>query len=107
MLPVVVYSSKPADFYGKDQREGLSLPEYQAMSSLRDVAHDGWLCTFTVHITAVGNSFSPQWWAAPGEGNRYGTEKAAGTARPSRTKRHMPGHSPLASKLGRSVGPAL
>ncbi len=29
------------NFYGKDQREGISLPEYQAMSSLRDEAHDG------------------------------------------------------------------
>jgi hypothetical protein len=24
------------------------LLEYQAMPSLRDIAHDGWLCTFTV-----------------------------------------------------------
>jgi hypothetical protein len=31
------------------QREGMGmdLAEYQAMSSLHDVAHDGWLCTFT------------------------------------------------------------
>jgi hypothetical protein len=30
------------------QREGMDLLEYQAMTSLRDVAHDGWLCTFTI-----------------------------------------------------------
>ncbi len=29
------------------QRESMGLLEYQAMPSLRDVAHDGWLCTFT------------------------------------------------------------
>ncbi len=28
------------------QREGMGLPEYQVMPSLRDVAHDGVLCTF-------------------------------------------------------------
>ncbi len=31
-----------------DQREGMGLLEFQAMPSLRDVAHDGWLCTFTI-----------------------------------------------------------
>ncbi len=40
-------------------------------------------------------------------GNRYGTEKAGGTARPSRTKSHLPGHFPLASQAGCRVGPAL
>jgi hypothetical protein len=31
------------------QREGImGLLEYQAVPSLRDVAHDGWLCTFTL-----------------------------------------------------------
>jgi hypothetical protein len=29
------------------QREGMGLPKYQAMPSLRDVAHDGVLCTFS------------------------------------------------------------
>ncbi len=28
------------------QREGMGLLEYQTMPSLREVAHDGWLCTF-------------------------------------------------------------
>jgi hypothetical protein len=30
------------------QREGTGLLEYQAMPYLHDVAHDGWLCTFTI-----------------------------------------------------------
>ena len=28
-------------------REGMGLPEYQAVPSLRDVAHDGVLCSFS------------------------------------------------------------
>jgi hypothetical protein len=30
------------------QIEGMGLLEYQAMPSLRDLAHDGWLCTFLI-----------------------------------------------------------
>ena len=30
-----------------NQREGMGLPEYQAMPLLRDLAHDGALCTFS------------------------------------------------------------
>ncbi len=30
------------------QREGMGLIEYNAMPSFRDVAHDGWLCIFTI-----------------------------------------------------------
>ncbi len=41
------------------------------------------------------------------QGNRYGKEKVGDTARPPRTKSHLPGHSPPASKAGRRVGPAL
>jgi hypothetical protein len=33
---------------GGDQREGMGLLEYQARPSLRDEAHDGWWCTFTI-----------------------------------------------------------
>ncbi len=33
---------------GGDQREGMGQLEYQAMPSFREVAHDGWLCTFTI-----------------------------------------------------------
>ncbi len=60
-----------------------------------------------VHLykKAPGNSFSPQ-LGSYCQGNRYGTEKAGGTARPSRTKSHVPGHhSPPASQAGRRVGP--
>jgi hypothetical protein len=31
-----------------DQRERMGLLEYQAMPYLRDLANDGWLCTFTI-----------------------------------------------------------
>jgi hypothetical protein len=30
------------------QRDGRGLLEYQAMPSLREVAHAGWLCTFII-----------------------------------------------------------
>jgi hypothetical protein len=30
------------------KREGMGLLEYQALPFLRYVAHDGWLCTFTI-----------------------------------------------------------
>jgi|688.fasta_scaffold682262_1 hypothetical protein len=30
-----------------NQRAGMGLLEHQAMPSLREVAHDGWLCKFT------------------------------------------------------------
>ncbi len=78
----------------------MGLIEYQAMPSLRDLAHDGWLCTFTVkqklEITSARRS----------QGNRYGTEKADSTAHPSCTISHLQGHS-LASQAGRRVGPAF
>jgi hypothetical protein len=32
-----------------DQKKGMGLLEYQAMPFSRDVAHDGWLCTFTIN----------------------------------------------------------
>ncbi len=35
---------------------------------------------------------------SPYQGDRYGTEKAGGTAYPSRTKSHLLGHSLLASQ---------
>jgi hypothetical protein len=41
------------------------------------------------------------------QGNRYGMEKKDGTARPSRTKSHLPGHSPPARQAGRRDGPNL
>jgi hypothetical protein len=40
-----------------------------------------------------------------GQPVRYG--KAGGTARPSRTKSRLPGHSPSVSQAGRRIGPDL
>ncbi len=62
--------------YWHDQREGMGLPpEYKAMPSLHDVAHDGWLCTFT-YITEAGYSISSQLLSGQqvryGKGRRYG-----------------------------------
>ncbi len=84
----------------------MGLLEKQAMPSWRDVAHDGWLCTFTIHITAAGNSVSTQLGSSC-QGIRYGTEKPGGTTRPSHTKSHLLGHSPSAIQAGRRAGPAL
>jgi hypothetical protein len=57
-------------------------------------------------ITAAGNSISSQLDSSC-QGNRYGTEKAGGTARPSRTKSHLPGQPPPVTLADRCVGPAL
>ncbi len=93
--------------YGHCQREGMGLLEYQAMPSLRDVAHDGWwLRTFTTYVTAAGNSFSSQLDSSY-QDNRYSMEKAGCAACPSRTKSHLPCHSPPASQAGRRVGAAI
>ncbi len=81
----------------------LDLIHYLAMPSLRDIAHDGCLCTL-YNIAAAENSISSQLGSSY-QGNRYCTEKAGITARPSRTKSHLPGHSPSASQAGRRVGP--
>jgi hypothetical protein len=72
--------------------------EYQAMPSLRDVAHDGVLCTFS-KASAAGNSVSSQLGSSC-QGNQDGTEKA----RPSRTKSHLPDHSSPASHADCHVG---
>ncbi len=34
-------------YYCHSQREGMGLLEYQTMPSLREIAHNGWLCIFT------------------------------------------------------------
>jgi len=57
-------------------------------------------------ITAAGNSISSQLGSSC-QGNRYGTEKMGGTARPSHTKTDLPSRSPPASQAGRRVGPAF
>jgi hypothetical protein len=76
------------------------------MPSLRDLAHDGWICKFNICITASGNSIISQLGSSC-QGNRYGTEKTGGTAGPSHKKSHLPSHSPPVSQAGRRVGPAL
>jgi hypothetical protein len=75
----------------------MGLLEHQALYSFRGVAHDGWLCTFTIlynsslkfHQLAAGQLLS-------GQPVRY--RKAGGTARPSHSKSHLPDHSPQATR---------
>jgi hypothetical protein len=72
------------------------LLEFQAMPSLRDVTHDGVLCTF-------GNRSAPRddrvKWCGP-------SGQVAWTVH--HVKNHtLLGHSPPASQAGRRVGPAL
>jgi hypothetical protein len=74
----------------------MGLLEYQAMSSLRDVAHDGALCTFNKR-------------SAPDLSRMVSLPlRAGGMDRPSRIKSHpaVPGHSPPAGQADRRVGPA-
>jgi hypothetical protein len=76
----------------------LVLLEYQAMTYLRDVAHNGVLCTFS-NRSALG----------PGHVVWGGAFRAGGMDRPSRTKSHPAAldHSPPASQAGRRVESAL
>ncbi len=76
------------------------------MPSVHDVAHDGWLwmCTFT--MSQQLEILSARNWAAPVRATVTVRKKAGGTALPSRTKSHLPGHSSPASQAGRRVGPA-
>jgi hypothetical protein len=60
----------------------------QAMLSLRDLAHDGCMVVYTYYRTAAGNSSSTQLCSSC-QRNRYGTEKAGGTAHTSHTKSHL------------------
>jgi hypothetical protein len=66
----------------------------------------GCVFVYIYNITAARNSVSSKLGSSC-QGNRYSTEKTSGTARLSRTKSHLPGHSPPASQAGRRVGPAL
>jgi hypothetical protein len=70
------------------------------MPSLCDVAHEGQFCTGIASARSWTTSF----------GATGTVRHAGGTARPSRTKSHLPGHSPPAtpaSQAGRRVGPVL
>ncbi len=71
------------------------------MSSLRDLAHN--MVVYIYFITSAGNSISSQLGSSC-KGHRYGTEKAGGTARPSRTKSHLSSHSPPASQAAAALG---
>ncbi len=44
----IVFELNLSFFDGYTQRKGMGLLEYQAMTSLCDVAHGGVLCTFTI-----------------------------------------------------------
>ncbi len=82
----------------------MGLLEYKAnaMPSLRDVAHDVWLCTYNnswkFHQLAAGPLL-------PGQPVRY--EKGRWYGPSINTKSHLPGHFPPASQAGRCVGQAL
>ncbi len=90
---------------GPHQREGMGLLEYQVMRSLRDVAHDGWLCTFTIFQQL--EILSACSWVAPvretstiWKSRRYGPSYHI-------QNHSRPCHSPPASQAGRRAGPAL
>jgi hypothetical protein len=70
------------------QREGMDLPEYQAMSALRDVALDGISCKFSNTVD------QPQTGAS-----MVLSVMAGGMDRPSRTKSH-PARSLPSIQLG-------
>ncbi len=76
------------------QKEGMSLLEYQALPSLRDVAHDGVLCTFRNR-------------SAPGRGKWCSPSGSAAWTVHHVQNQTLLGHSHPASQAGRRVGPAL
>jgi hypothetical protein len=61
---------------GTSQREGMGLIEYQAMPSLRDVAHDGWLCKQQQEKPSVCS-----WTAFLGQPVRYRKRRRYGPVR--------------------------
>ncbi len=101
-LKYISYPPPPHSLY---QREGMGLLEYQAMPSLRNVAHDGWLCTFIIEQQL--QIPSARSWAA--------LIRATGTVQKRQAvwpvhhgQNHtLPGHSPPASQAGHRSGPAL
>jgi hypothetical protein len=76
------------------QRERMGQLEYQAIPSLRDVAHDGVLCSYS-------NRLAPYYgkWCGP-------SGKASWTVRHVQNDTVL-GHSPQTSQAGRRDGPAL
>ncbi len=76
------------------QREGTGLLEYQAVPSLRDVAYDDVLCTFS-------NA------SAPDRGKGCGPLRQVAWTVHHVQNHTLLGHSPPASHAGRRVGPSL
>ncbi len=81
----------------------MGLLEYQAMPSLRDVAHDRWMCTLAIKQQLEipsARSLAATVRATDTVGRRYG---------PSITYKITPAGSlfPPASQAGRRIGPAL
>ncbi len=75
----------------------MGLLGYQGMSSLRDVDHDGVLCTFSNRLALY--SIDRGKWCGP-------SGQAAWTVH--HVQNHtLLGHSPPGSQAGRRVGPAL
>jgi hypothetical protein len=82
----------------------MGLLEFQAMPSLRDKAHGGWLCTFTkyniswkFHQLAAEQLLSGQ----------PVTVRKGQAVRQVTYKLRLPGHSPPVSQASSRVGPAL
>jgi hypothetical protein len=78
----------------RDQREGMGLLEYQAMPSLRNVAHDSVLSTSSNR-------------SAPDQGKWCGPSGHAAWTVHHVQNHTLRGHSPPAIQAGRRVGPAL
>jgi hypothetical protein len=72
----------------------MGILEYQAMPSLRDIAHDGVLCTFSDT-------------SAPDRGKWCGPSGQAAWTVHHVQNHSLLGHSPPASQAGRRVGPSL
>jgi len=81
-------------FLISDHREGMGLLGYQAMPSLRDIAHDGVLCAFSNR-------------SAPDQGKRYVPSGQAAWTVHHVQNHTLLGHSPSASQVDRRFGPAF
>ncbi len=83
------------NMYICNQREVVGLLEYQAMPSLRDVAHDGVWCTL-INRSAPDRG---KWFSPSGQ--------TAWTVHHVQNHTLLLGHSPQATQTGHRVGPAL
>ena len=78
---------------GWDQKEGMGLLEYRTMPFL---VNDRWRMAVYIYFIIAARNFASSQLGSSCKGNRYCTEKADGTTRPSRTKLSLRGHSPPA-----------